>query len=208
MAYRPRLTKDQQVQVAEIYKEGQSMEAIANTMGVGRSAVWHALLRQGVPVRTPGQGHQLPPAVVRRMVEMWDDGARVSEIMAETGKCRATVCTYLTEAERDIANAGQRHHMWKGGRVVDSFGYIRVLIPEDDPMYCMVNSQRYVLEHRLFMARALGRPIDKRDTVHHIDGNRQNNALDNLQLRVGRHGKGIRHQCLDCGSHNVAALPL
>ena len=46
------------------------------------------------------------------------------------------------------------------------------------------------------------------ETVHHIDGDRGNNKLENLQLRQGRHGKGASFQCVDCGSHMVVAVPL
>jgi hypothetical protein len=60
--------------------------------------------------------------------------------------------------------------------------------------------------HRLVMAEKLGRRLAPRETVHHIDGNRLNNQVDNLQLRHGAHGKGIRIVCADCGSHNTIAL--
>jgi hypothetical protein len=44
--------------------------------------------------------------------------------------------------------------------------------------------------------------------VHHIDGNRSNNRVDNLQLRQGQHGAGQTWCCVDCGSFNIAAVPL
>lgn len=41
------------------------------------------------------------------------------------------------------------------------------------------NGQR---EARRVMAKHLGRPVNKEEIVHHIDGNCQNNVLDNLML--------------------------
>jgi HNH endonuclease len=48
-----------------------------------------------------------------------------------------------------------------------------------------------MLEHRFVMQNHLGRPLLRTETVHHKDGNRANNAIENLELKAGNHGKGI-----------------
>ena len=42
--------------------------------------------------------------------------------------------------------------------------------------------------HRLVMSTLMGRPLRRNEHVHHVDGNRQNNRPDNLQLlSAGEH---------------------
>ena len=93
---------------------------------------------------------------------------------------------------------------WRGGRVIRADGYVHVM----DKGNPAATRDGYVLEHRSVMAKHLGRPLEKHETVHHINGDKADNRIENLQLRSGRHGKGVVHQCVDCGSRNVAQVPL
>lgn len=106
-----------------------------------------------------------------------------------------------------VHNRGDKHHSWRGGRMNDD-GYKLVRVWDDDPFYCMINHDGYVLEHRYTMAKYLGRPLLKSETVHHIDGDKLNNAIENLQMRIGQHGNGQAYCCLDCGSKRIAPTEL
>lgn len=49
-----------------------------------------------------------------------------------------------------------------------------------------------VLEHRWVMEQSLGRPLVPGETVHHVNGIRTDNRLENLELFNSRHGPGQR----------------
>lgn len=71
---------------------------------------------------------------------------------------------------------------------MDKSGYIRVLRPG----HPMAGSGGYVLEHRLVMAEHLGRELLNSETVHHRNGIRDDNRLENLELWASAHRPGQR----------------
>ena len=88
---------------------------------------------------------------------------------------------------------GEDNNNWKGGRRVTKDGYISILLRKSDFFLPMANKNKYVLEHRLVMAKSLGRLLEGFELVHHIDGNRSNNVLPNLQLTTaGKHNLSYR----------------
>jgi hypothetical protein len=77
---------------------------------------------------------------------------------------------------------------WVGGVIKTPGGYVKVR----DPLNVMADSRGYVWEHRLVMAKHLGRPLSRTEVVHHIDDNKSNNELSNLML-FGSQSEHIAH---------------
>lgn len=78
--------------------------------------------------------------------------------------------------------SGENHPNWEGGRNKRPDGYIGILLRPDDFFYPMADHKGYVLEHRLIIAKRLGRNLHSWEIVHHIDHIRDHNEDNNLQL--------------------------
>jgi len=70
---------------------------------------------------------------------------------------------------------GDKNPHYNEGQHINSYGYISVLIPGP-------GRSRYALEHRLRMEQSLGRKLKRGEHVHHRNGIKTDNRLDNLLL--------------------------
>ena len=96
----------------------------------------------------------------------------------------------LFRLKRGDPNVGYlpRHHVrgrnnarWKGGRFVSADGYVYLLRP-DHPNALKSGTPGYIAEHRLVMSEHIGRALEPWEHVHHVNGNKSDNALSNLAL--------------------------
>ncbi len=95
-------------------------------------------------------------------------------------------CTKCAAKERTKERYGPLHHAWGGGRRKTRYGYVRVWVSADDFFFPMCHEKRmhggYVMEHRLVMAKSLGRNLHLWEIVHHKNGVKDDNRIENLRL--------------------------
>lgn len=81
------------------------------------------------------------------------------------------------------------HRRKERSRVIATNGYITMFLPE----HHLAMKNGYVYEHRLVAEKKLGRRLSPEEQVHHIDGDKQNNHPDNLEI-VSDAEHHVRHR--------------
>lgn len=82
--------------------------------------------------------------------------------------------------------SGKKHFNWKGGKSNHNLGYI----------YVSTSVGKRTLEHRLVIERKIGRKLKSTEIIHHINGDKKDNRLKNLQIlnrasHASLHHKGV-----------------
>jgi len=109
-------------------------------------------------------------------------GKQITSVL-KNGASKSCGCLAKDSAR---ARKGKNHPSYKGRS--NKEGYIQLL----DHNHPNANKRGRVLEHTAVMAKYLGRPIMPNETIHHKNGIRDDNRLENLELWNGKHTPGVR----------------
>jgi hypothetical protein len=85
-------------------------------------------------------------------------------------------------------DSGASNGHWRGGRTRHKKGYVMIRTPG----HPRAISGKYVFEHILVMEQLLGRYLLPEESVHHLNGVRDDNRPENLELWSRPQPAGIR----------------
>jgi HNH endonuclease len=139
--------------IIDLYRSGKSIPDVSHVVGKSRSAVRYHLAKADV-LRTKAEG-------IRLVSEKLGSGMRGKKRTFSPAHREAMSASALSRADKFAAGISQKPN-----------GYIEITRGE--------NKGRSV--HVTTMENRIGRRINHDEVVHHIDGDRANNSIDNLAL--------------------------
>lgn len=176
----------------------KSLQQIAELYNSTLSHIRYVMEKLGIPRRTYSQ------ALLIVRGKQWNK-QQLKKLYWEQEKSTYDIATILEVSKSDVIRAFRRLDIpirqkeernrlagkklslkrgtacgksWKGGRIRFKSGYIKVQC-QGHPY---ADQHGYVLEHRLVMGQKIDRYLLPWERVHHIDGKRDHNTPDNLQL--------------------------
>lgn len=128
-----------------------------------------------------GEHRRHPAALVQQAEQLIRQGQTQQAVADALGIHRSCVGDWCKQhhwpTNRTGPPSGTQHPGWKGGRVrVGRYWYVYA------PTHPHATKTKRVAEHRLVAEHTLQRYLRPEEVVHHLDGDPQNNAPENLQV--------------------------
>lgn len=164
-----RVFTDQEIQTAvELYNKNHSVRKTAAYFSVDHTKMSKVLKSAGVEVLSKSESAKYT----------WKNNKHPR--LGMKGELCPVYGRKITDATREKMRpiwkqAGENRRL---GTKMHTLGYVLEYAP-DNPA---ADRTGYVLKHRLVMEKHLGRYLNENEIVHHINGDKTDNRIENLQL--------------------------
>lgn len=166
--------KDPKV-LGEAYAELGSMQEVADHFGVSKKLIHVHMKRFGL-----GRVRAGAKIDVEHAGALLDGGKTLDEVATLFGVCSATVT-------RTLRQRGIETDRFHRGHIVTWAGYIKVRTVG----HPRADSKGYVHQHVLVMEAAIGRHLAGDEVVHHENGVKADNRIENLRLMDCREHRSL-----------------
>ena len=159
-----KLTDEEEKEVARLVaSDNVFIKEICERFGLSRITVHRIAARQGVRRPSGRQPRTLSEEEINQIFELAQTDMSQRAIGEKFGLSQSRISSLLRyhgiyKPHGRPKPKREKSVGWRGGIHKAPQGYVWELVDHDDPMASMRTSNGYVLQHRLVMARHLGRP--------------------------------------------------
>lgn len=137
-----------------------------------------------------GRKLSVPEPDINELCRLYIDGWSSLKLAKYYGVSKYTILRRLRVTgikRRNVRISGSMHPNWITGKIINKDGYIKL----------NVGGGKRVFEHKFIMEQHLGRKLIKPEEIHHINGDKQDNRIENLELCKNKADHKRKHKQYD-----------
>lgn len=180
------MTKENINFILNNYPEMTTME-LAKKLKTSRSSVYFYIKRHAKLLKASQINLLKFNKIKDQALKLYLEGKTIKDISVICKYSYYTLFKYINPLIKNI-NPTDRQHSTK---LLSSCGYLQVTPRGDDKKF-KTGTSRMIPEHRLIMSKHLNRKLNEGENIHHINGIKTDNRIENLELWSHKQPRGQR----------------